>query len=275
MLPGAAQLSRPVTNNRAIKPQVGVRRLLLQGFFTQKKWSVGTGARRKKHHTPQKLRCGNAQGCSAGIGAVTNGGRCPLRKHPAERQRRQAAITGRHGHCQGSCALHWRVGPRVRARLRGGRVRVCAGARTWEERRGESESIQCSVSQLRADLVKCEICFVAFVLIRFSRLHQHQHWQADAGAVSPFTMLASSVSPLCRCGGYAEGYMWSLWYHEWVAPDPTSCCIIIVMGKLNARVLLEQWWAYCWRCSPRHFFIYAVVKHFKLALIRERAIVKN
>lgn len=85
---------------------------------------------------------------SAGVRAVTGGGRCPLRKHPAERRRQGSqAHTGTVG---GSCAAHWRAGfACVRARAGGReRVRACGGARTWEkdtERERERESVRCSV----------------------------------------------------------------------------------------------------------------------------------
>lgn len=123
-----------------------------------------------------------------------------LRKHPAERRRSRETISGRStGTVRGSCAQHWQAGWRVRARLRGGCVRAHVG-----ERKGERESIRCSVQQLRADLVKCEICSFFDLLFPSPSTPTHTTY---AGALSPFSVPFFYKSITCRCcGGYTKGY---------------------------------------------------------------------
>lgn len=53
-------------------------------------------------------------------------------------------------------------------------------------------------------------------------------------------------------------------------PDPTSCCIIIVMGRLNARELSTV--GQVFQDVSGLLFFYTVVKHFKPLFIRENAI---
>ena len=104
MLPDAAQLSRPATDNCAIKLQVGSQTAPGSGrVFSLDRDIVSeqVPATQKSSHTAQGLRCRSEPDCAAGTDAVVGGGKCPLRRDPVERRRREAAITGRHGHRQG------------------------------------------------------------------------------------------------------------------------------------------------------------------------------
>lgn len=125
----------------------------------------------------------------AWFGAVTGGGRCPLRKHPTERQ---AAITqAGTATVRGSCACAVALASRF-ACARPVAWGTCARVCTWEkekererQREGAFNAVMNSCVQI---LVKCEICFLCFLLVCFFQLHQHQHKQSR-----------SCLLPSCLC----------------------------------------------------------------------------
>lgn len=161
MLPCAAQLSKPVRNNRAISSKLEVKRLSLQGFcHTMESWNRCMQqkknpthvVRKKKEKKKLKVEGGNDLDCS---GVVRRSHR---RRQVSSAQTSNGAAgsdhTSRHGYCQGLLCLCSCIGEQVRVCAPGCVGNVCARVHVGE-RKGEREiergRIQCSDEQLRAD----------------------------------------------------------------------------------------------------------------------------